>query len=184
MFKKSIIAALLVFLLGGTIGAYAWWDRLQDTSNETILIGEGLTLTVSEAVVSTGTTLVPASAVLQPGDVVEKTFAYTVALDFVTVDEMDLSIAESDVQINSLTTNAALVLFTFEWTYDSNPLTQVWTEFSASKPLLVDDIAGLQTVYVRVTVELDEPASEEVYDAIINQNITFTLTFTAAEVVA
>jgi len=46
MKKNLIIAAIVIALLGTSIGAYAWWDSLQQNRSEDLPIGYGVVLEV------------------------------------------------------------------------------------------------------------------------------------------
>lgn len=159
--KKVIAAIIVALLLGGTALAFSWWDNLSQTQNETIEIGEGVTLNVSAvATAPVGKVLVPAGVVLKANDVDEIVLTYNVALDQAALTALNLSVVASDVQIGGSTDNADLVNINI-------------SQASAT----VNDA----DVLVTVTVTINEPSTQAIYDLIKNQAITFTLTFTGSQ---
>ncbi len=157
--KKLLLAFAIVLMFGGSALAFAWWDNLETTENDvTIGVGEGVTVSVNLDSQTAGT-LVPAGAVPKTGDVTEVVVAFTVSLDSTALQNpLDLAVVVDNVLIGGETTNAGLVN-----TVVVNPGTIQNTP-----------------VEVTVTVTLDEPASEAIYDLIKNQDITFDVTFTAS----
>ena len=161
MFKKLIAVLAMVIVLGGSTMAFAWWDDLQKTQNETLTIGEGVTLEVAAvATAPVGKVLVPAGVVLKANDVTSIVLTYNVKLDLAAVAALNLAVSSSNVQINGSATNAGLVNIVI------SPAT---TTVNATN------------VLITVTITLTAPATVEIYNAIINQPITFTLTFTATQ---
>ena len=159
--KKVIAAIIVALLLGGTALAFSWWDNLSQTQNETLEIGEGVTLNVSAvAAAPVGKVLVPAGVVLKANDVDEIVLTYNVALDQAALTALNLSVVASDIQIGGTTDNADLVNISI-------------SQASAT----VNDA----DVLVTVTVTIDEPSTQAIYDLIKNQSITFTLTFTSSQ---
>lgn len=159
--KKVFAAIIVAILLGGTALAFSWWDNLSQTQNETIEIGEGVTLNVAAvATVPAGSVLVPAGVVLKANDVDEIVLTYNVKLDQAALTALNLSVVASDVQIGGSTDNADLVNINI-------------SQASAT----VNDA----DVLVTVTVTIDEPSTMAIYDLIKNQSITFTLTFTGTQ---
>ena len=159
--KKVLAAIIVALLLGGTALAFSWWDNLSQTQNETIEIGDGVTLNVAAvATVPVGKVLVPAGVVLKANDVDEIVLTYNVALDQAALTALNLSVVASDVQIGGSTDNADLVNISI-------------SQASAT----VNDA----NVLVTVTVTINEPSTQAIYDLIKNQNITFTLTFTGSQ---
>ncbi len=158
--KKKILALIaLLLLFGGTTVAFAYWDNLEQTQNETLIIGEGVTLEVAAvATAPVGKVLVPSEALLKANDVTEIVLTYNVKLDQAVVTAPNLSVVASNVEINSVNTYASLVN--------------------------IDIVLGTPTVndadvLVTVTVSLDDVPDAATYLAIANQAITFDLTFTA-----
>lgn len=161
MFKRLFAALLVVLLLGGTAFAFSYWDNLSQQEQETINIGEGVTLTVSAvAEVPAGKYLVPAGVVLKANDVESVVLTYNVKLDLAAVTALDLSVVESNVLIGGASTYSSLVNI----------------DISLASATVNDS-----DVLVTVTVTLDEPATQAEYDAIENGAITFDLTFTASQ---
>ena len=159
--KKVLAAIIVALLLGGTAFAFSWWDNLSQTQNETIEIGEGVTLNVSAvATVPAGKVLVPAGVVLKANDVEEIILTYNVKLDQTALDDLNLSVEATDVQIGGSTDNIDLVNINI-------------SQSSAT----VNDA----DVLVTVTITIDEPSTQAIYDLIKNQAITFTLTFTGSQ---
>lgn len=161
MFKKLIAVLAMVIVLGGSTMAFAWWDDLQKTQNETLTIGEGVTLQVAAvATAPVGKVLVPAGVVIKANDVTSIVLTYNVKLDLAAVSALNLAVASSNVQIGGSATNAGLV---------NIAISPASTTVNATN------------VLITVTVTLAAPATVEVYNAVINQPITFTLTFTATQ---
>jgi hypothetical protein len=159
--KKVLAAIIVALLLGGTAFAFSWWDNLSQTQNETIEIGEGVTLNVSAvATVPAGKVLVPAGVVLKANDVEEIILTYNVKLDQTALDDLNLSVEATNVQIGGSTDNIDLVNINI-------------SQSSAT----VNDA----DVLVTVTITIDEPSTQAIYDLIKNQAITFTLTFTGSQ---
>ena len=159
--KKVLAAIIVALLLGGTAFAFSWWDNLSQTQKETIEIGEGVTLNVSAvATVPAGKVLVPAGVVLKANDVEEIILTYNVKLDQTALDDLNLSVEATDVQIGGSTDNIDLVNINI-------------SQSSAT----VNDA----DVLVTVTITIDEPSTQAIYDLIKNQAITFTLTFTGSQ---
>ncbi len=161
MLKKLSVFAIALLLIGGSAMAFAWWDRLSVEEEEIISIGAGVTLEVDAvAGVPEGKFLVPAGVILKTDDVNEIVLTYNVKLDTELPDALDLAVTESNVEIGGDDTYAGLVNIDIS---------------------LAEAEVNNADVLVTVTVTLTEPADEATYDAIKNQDITFTLTFTASE---
>lgn len=162
MMRKLMIALVALLALGGTVSAYAWWDTLQETQSETLTIGEGTDLVVAvTATAPVGKVLVPSGVVLGANDVDSIVLTYDVNLSKEAVSDLNLSVSASNVQINESTTNAGLVNI-------------------AVTPNVATPVNNTTVVTVTVTVTLNEPTTEAEYNAIVNQDITFDLTFSAA----
>jgi len=161
MFKKIIAALLIAIVLGGSAFAYAWWDNLSKTEEETLTIGSGVTLEVAAvATAPAGKVLVPESVVLKANDVESITLTYNVKLDQTALNPLTLTVSASNILVAGSATNSGLVNIDI-------------TQGSAT-------VNGTD-VLVTVVITLTEPATVEVYNAIIDQPITFTLTFSAAQ---
>jgi hypothetical protein len=160
--SKKLIAILVALLaLVGSTGAFAFWDELTAGSNEVVTIGEGVTLTRSESVTDAaeGATLIPATAVLKPGDIKSIEFTYEVALDKESVEDLLFDVQVSNVKIGGSSEYAGLINFVIE-----NP------EFINS-----------DTETVTIVVTITEPETFEAYSAVANQEITFDVLFTSAQ---
>ena len=160
MLKRILLLLLVAVLLGGTALAFGYWDSLSDSSNGTIEIGQGVTLTVTDVVAEApaGSYLVPTGVVVKENDVNSIDLTYNVKLDLAVVTALDLSVVESNVLIGGDATNKDLVNFAYD---------------------LASDTVNDSNVLVTVTVTLTAPATEEIYNLIKNQTITFDLTFSA-----
>jgi len=161
MIKKILAAILIVLALGGSVLAYSWWDNLSQTQNETISIGQGITLTVA-AVAETpaGKYLVPDGVVLKIDDVESIVLTYNVKLDLTALDALNLSIVAEEIKIGGNATYANLVNIQI---------------IQASSTVNNTD------VLVTVNVTLAQPATVVEYNLIKNQPITFNLKFTATQ---
>ena len=60
MTKKLLFAFGIIALLSSSALAFAWWDNLDETQSETVLLGEGVRISVAEDTVGEGRLLVPA----------------------------------------------------------------------------------------------------------------------------
>lgn len=160
MFKKLFAVLAVALVLGGTVMAFAYWDNLQQQQNETIEIGNGVTLELSAvAVAPAGKVLVPAGVVMKANDVDEVVLTYNVKLDEAALEALHLSVVASNIKIGGSDVNADLVN----------------VEIALGSATVND-----ANVLVTVTVSLNQPATVAVYDVIKNQSITFDLTFSAA----
>jgi hypothetical protein len=158
MFKKILAVLVVAVLLGGSVLAFSYWDNLQQQEQETLNIGNGVTLQVAAvATAPAGKVLVPAGVVMKANDVTSVVLTYNVKLDEAAVTALDLEVLASNIQIGGSAVNAALV--------------NVVITLGATT---VNDA----NVLVTVTVTLNQPATVEVYDLIKNDPITFDLTFT------
>jgi len=159
MIRKLSAVVLLLFLVAGSATAFAFWDNLTDETDVTVTVGEGVTLSVTPDTFSDGN-LVPEGVVLKDGDVESIEIEYTVSLDQDILNALDLNVTVSNKLINGSADNIGLV------NIDVNPST---TTIQNSD------------VTVTVTVTLTEPSTQAEYDAIINGDITFDLTFEATQ---
>jgi hypothetical protein len=159
--KKVIVTfAVLLFAIASMVGVtYAYWNMLQVQQDETIEIGEGVVLEmVVVATAPAGKTLVPDGQILDSATQVDSiTLTYNVKLDHALTTALTLGVAATNVKIGGSTDNASLVNIDISYATSINDT----------------------NVLVTVTITLDEPATEAVYDLVHNQPITFTLTFTA-----
>lgn len=161
MIKKILAAILIVLALGGSALAYSWWDNLSQTQNETISIGQGITLTVAAvAVAPAGKYLVPDGVVLKIDDVESIVLTYNVKLDQTALDALNLSIVAEEIKIGGDATYANLVIIQI---------------------VQASSTVNNTNVLVTVTVTLAQPATIVEYNLIKNQPITFNLKFTATQ---
>ena len=161
MIKKLAILLVALVTLGGSVSAFAWWDTTTQTQNEILTVGEGTTLTMDVvAAAPVGKVLVPSGTLLKTNDVESIVLTYDVYLDNALLTALNLGVTATNVQIGGSTANAGLV--------------NVGISSAAST---VNDTA----VLITVTVTLTEPTTEAIYLAIVNQDITFTLNFSATE---
>ena len=163
--RKSLFALIALVILSGVSavsGTYAYWNTLQEVKGVTQTIGEGIHQTVQvNASAQAGKTLVPAGhAVPSDNQVEEVVFTYFVNLNRTVAAPLTFNVVKSNVLIGEDATHAGLVIISID-----------------APATLVD--TTLKTVTVKVT--LTEPADQTAYNAIINQNITFNLTFTVSQ---
>lgn len=175
MKRKLLGLFLLLFLLGGSSVAFAIWDDLEEPVNDvTVGIGQGVTLQValgSDSRTNPSTdNLVPAGVVLKAGDVTSVDLVYNVNLDVPSLDDLNLSVSASNVQIGLDATYAGLVNI------------QVGAVDIVATPFTTTGVNST-AIQVTVTITLTEPTTQAEYNAIINSDITFDLTFTASQVV-
>ncbi len=156
MKKRTLfIVALLVLLLGSTMGAYAYWDNLQKTETGSVTIGEGDTIVVSETLAGSGI-LIPVGETPSAGEVTSITFTYSVSVNAGAVASGKTTLAVSESNI----------------TNDTNGLVQ----FAYSG---VGELSTTPTT-VTVTITLTAPADVTEYNAIINKVIGFDLSFSVS----
>lgn len=80
--KKIITLLTLLLCVSLAIGAYAWWDFTTKDDSTDISVGDYVTLTLSDGVLSPADkNLVPEGALLGPDDVTELTVTYTLSID-------------------------------------------------------------------------------------------------------
>ncbi len=159
MIKKLAIVLVALLALGGTVSAYAWWDTLQETQNETLTVGEGTDLVVAvNAAAPAGKVLIPTGNVLGVNDVNEIVLTYDVNLSKEAQSDLTLAVSASNVLVGGDATNASLV----------------------NIAITPNQAVNSTVVSVTVTVTLTEPSTEAIYNAIINDDITFDLTFIAS----
>lgn len=158
MFKKIGAIVITLLLIGGSIIAFGYWDRLTADEEVTIGIGEGVTISVDLDEQTEGV-LVPAGVVMKEGDVDEVEVEFTVVVDSPEdiLNALDFDVTVTNIQIGGSTEHANLV------------------NTSITAPTTIQD----DPVEVTITVTLDMPGSEAAYDAIKTENITFDVTFTA-----
>lgn len=159
--KKRILAVIaLVLLFGGTTLAFGYWDNLATSqTDQTVVIGEGVTLTVAAGVHADDTkVLVPSGVVMKANDVTSYVITYSVALDTAAVTDLDLDVTASNILIEGVSTYSSLI------------------NVNVSAPATINDTAATVTVTVTFT---GEPADLAAYTAVATGDITFDLSFTA-----
>lgn len=161
MIKKLGIVALALIAFGGTMSAYAWWDTLEESQNETLTIGEGTDLVVAvNATAPVGKVLVPSGVIMGINDVNEIVLSY------------DLNISKEAQNDLTLITSTSNILI------DGN------NDYSSFVNIVVSPSStnvNTSVITVTVTITLSEPTTQEIYNAIINSDITFDLTFAATQ---
>lgn len=158
MVKKLLAALIALVVIGGSAGAFAYWDNLEQVKvDETITIGAGVALTVSDIVASTDT-LIPSGAIVKTGDVTSIVYTYDVALDTALASDLNLSVTVTNIEVGGVA-------------YAGDDINIV-----VSAPATINST----TVQVTVTITLDDPADQSAYDAIVDGVVTFDLTFLAS----
>lgn len=159
---KSVLSIALVLLLIAVTGlTFAYWDKLTKDENPTIDLGQGKEIVVDVIVGSTEDKLIPTGMVLGTGEVDEVVFTYNVRLDQEVKEDLNLTVKESNVKIGVSEDEAINGLVNIDIALEASTINNT-------------------NILVTVTVTLDEPITEPQYNAVINQPITFTLTFTAS----
>ena len=161
--KRIMFVFLMALLLGGSAFAFAWWDNLEDSQNVSIGTGEGVTLEVALGTDEGADKLVPAGVVPQPGQTESYVLTYDVTLDNEITGDLTLDVVASDILVNGSTDLSSYIDVDIA---DDN-----------------EGTIGNETVVVTVTVTLtiDSGDPEADIEALKNADITFDLTFTAAQ---
>ena len=159
--RNTIILVLMMLFTIVSVSSFAYWDILEKSNSETIQVGEGTTIVVSAvAEVPEGKFLVPAGTVLKANDVEEVVLTYNVKLDKEALTALGLQVNASNVLVGGSSEYQNLVSIQID---------------------LAQPTVNATDVLVTVTVVLNEPANLTEYLAIVNQPITFDLTFTASQ---
>ncbi len=159
MLKRLMVVLILMLMVASSTIAFAWWDNLSQTDDQTLLIGQGVTLEVDTVVtVPEGKVLVPKGIVTKVGDVDLIELTYNVKLDYEVIENLDLSVTAKNILIGESDKNSDLVDIDI---------------------VLSQDQVNSEDVLVKVYISLNMPESEAQYKEIINQKITFTLNFEA-----
>lgn len=160
--RKLLVLGLLLISLGGTVGAYAYWDDLTRNQEESLLIGEGTSLVVESVVsVPEGKYLVPAGTVLKANDIESLELKYNVKLNDEVSNDLYLYVRTDNVLINN----------------DENLSELVHIDLSASV-----STTEKYEISVSAVVSLDEPLTEEEYELVANSIISFDILFDASMV--
>ena len=148
--------------MSAVTGTYAYWNTLQKVEDETVLVGVGLDAVVTANVsAQAGKQLVPAGRVVDAAvEVTAVVFTYDVKLSKAVSVALPFEVVADNILIGGDATYAGLVNIAIV-----HPATLIDTT--------------VQTV--TVTVTLTEPADQTAYNAIVNKNITFDLTFTVSQ---
>lgn len=163
--KNKLLALLILFVvIGGSASAFAYWDSLTvDQTGNSVTLGNGVTLTISSSTADSVLELVPASAIVKPGDTTSIVFTYNVKLDEAVTTALNLTTTVSNIQVGAV---------------DNATLANV----------VVATTGGAVTVngsdvQVTVTLTLNDPADEAAYTALqaAGPTITFDVNFTAAQ---
>lgn len=164
MLKRLSVILLVLFISLSAGLIYAYWDNLTVTKDETITIGEGLTVEVeAKATAPAGKVLIPSTATyVGTNDVQKITLTYNVAASKTVSGTMSVTATASNIKINNSTTHAGLVTVTVSPS-DSTTIT--------TSPILFT-----------VEVTMAEPTTQAIYDEVKGKPITFTLTFTGSVV--
>jgi len=163
--KRKLLALLILFVvIGGSAGAFAYWDNLSvDDTNNSITIGNGVNLSFTESVTAT-TSLVPAGVIIKSGDVTEVVYTYNVDLNEILGSPLTLTVTVDGQAINGNTGLGAAYVGT-----------AVTVGGVASN---TGDLNGDATTIVTVTITLNEPSQAD-YLLVANQAITFNVNLTA-----
>jgi hypothetical protein len=166
--KRNYLIFGLVFLLIAVTGlSFAYWDTLMDTKSNTVVIGEGATVTATENVNSETYQLVPNGVMMGSGDVTSRTFTYNVVMSKVPANPYNL-----EVDVTAVTNEtAADVSNLFNFTI--NGVTNGLATY-------VDAYTAVDTSET-VTIEVSLVADGELVDftPIKGQNVSFTISFKA-----
>ena len=162
--KRKLIATLVTLVLAFTFAVgttYAWWNMLTQVEEETITIGQGDEIIVSETLAGQGI-LVPTTQTPTDDEVTEVIFTYDVSANEEAIEAgaINLTVEAQNILIGGDGTYSNLV------NIDITPNTET--------------VSGTP-ITVTVTVTLDEPADQTAYEAVKNQIITFDIVFTIAE---
>ena len=164
--KRIILMVIALFTIGGSVAAYAWWDRLSITNTEDNIvdIGSRLELTILPVVIDPleAGNLIPESGILKPGDTYEVVLTYTVVFSADIQEELTLEVTVDNILVGGV----------------SNPYGLI--SAIVSNPGLIQN----DEVIVTVTISIDEsgllPADyEAAYLAIAGKSITFDIEFQA-----
>lgn len=177
MSRKLVIGLLVMLSVVVTSFTYAYWANIDYTVEQdanTVVIGEGRTVSVGVSVGNTGGQLVPNgetanSITANPVEYVMFTFTVSLVDDKSGLQSGTLAATVNNVLIGGSAVNAGLVV-----TAQQIGGTVTGGTFNGGGSTTITEGTSL-LVYVKVT--LTAPGSEAIYDVIINQNITFDVDF-------
>jgi hypothetical protein len=153
--KLSILLIALVLMISVTGLTFAYWDKLSDSDDIDIALGESIVLSL-EAGSNTadGKTLVPAGAMMGTNDTDNVVFNYTVNLSKTPAEAANLHVAvvPGSVKIGGSDVYASLV------------------NIAINAPSTISTHADFT-----VTVTLTEPEDQTAYDAVAGKNVTFEI---------
>ncbi|MBI9009988.1 MAG: hypothetical protein JEZ05_08145 [Tenericutes bacterium] len=160
MYKKIIAILIVAILLVGTGTAYAYWENSNSITTETINVGYGLTLKMEAlAKVPEGKILVPEGEAIRDNDIEEVILTYRVNITEEISKNLDLLVGVNNILIGGDSTYSDLVNIDIQQSSDT---------------------VNNNAVLITITVTIIEPSSYEIYSKIVNQNISFTISFDAS----
>ena len=182
--RKLLVALVGLFVIGGTIGAYAWWDILAKDTDGQLEMSYGVRLVLDDQTTEDQGMLVPAGSYFASaeGFTTEYSFEYKLYLE----DDMgsfDLNIDLENLLVGGVNYLAASTHRALYVTVNVNGVDYVVAVENTS--LLIEDaFNGTEEVIVTVNFSLAsqaavaEPAFGEAdYQAVAGQTITFDIAF-------
>ena len=177
MSRKLVIGLLVMLSVVVTSFTYAYWANIDYTVEQdanTVVIGEGRTVTVGVSVSQTGGQLVPngqtANSInANPVEYVIFTFVVSLNDDKTGNQSGTLAATPNNILIGASATNNGLVV-----TAVQIGGTVTGGTLNADGSTTITEGTSVN-VYVKVT--LTAPATVEIYDVIKNANITFDVDF-------
>ncbi len=176
MRKKLLFVLGLIVLLGGSGLAFAWWDNLDETQSESILLGEGVRISVSEGTADEDKLLVPAGsfyATFTDDYTTVYSFSYTVSMENPLESGYEAALTIS-VNNWNITTPALDVI---DYTIDADSQTSSNENLTLSSAF--SDQGESYTVQVSITLA-NAPSAEDqqaVYDALQAEGLMFDVNF-------
>ena len=175
---KKIVFALFAFVLAlfamGT-ATYAWWNLNTHTEDEVIVIGTGAVLDVSLEEVTNGV-LIPKGVALLDGQVNEIVFEYNIELEVPIIEgELFLEVWVDNVLFSgqeNANLEQYLVFELFE-----NPMVPSVSSYNR----VMDELDQTPTIFIRVTLEMDENTPLSDVEEIKNSDIDFQITFKVSD---
>ena len=179
MSRKLVIGLLVMLSVVVTSFTYAYWANIDYTVEQdvnTVVIGQGRTVTVGLSVSNTGGQLVPNgqtanSITANPVEFVIFTFVVSLNDDQIGLQEGTVGVTPNNKLIGGSATNNGLVEIEVQIGGTVNLTTGV---FGGTPSNAITEGTSVN-VYVKVT--LTAPATVEIYDVIKNANITFDVDF-------
>jgi len=176
------IALLLVFFLvaSSSIG-FAIWDETSPIRDDTqIIIGEGTTFEVYRQVVDPdeSKTLVPLGAFRGANDVHYYMYTYEIVVNkpgVLTIDKGEVLIGETDTHSHLM--NIEVALSDGEAEFSDVPFDVTFTHEGE----YFDVEEEVYSVFVDVRVSMEAPESNEQYEAIARQTMSFEIVFSITE---